>query len=186
MNHKKLWSKRLFWSLVPSGLLGIIFFSVLMSLPVSPASGTWEGGASGLAGITLATWLCFWCSLVAAIILRVMGNGEANRLYEEAMAYAQLHDWQTISTTAWRAYRRGTQFNVYQSVKKTSFILSIKTANDDHAATEGFERSLFAMEFGDWVVAHLNGLESVANIVSQQRHQWEETRALAIRNTRLR
>ena len=177
-------SKWLLISLLPVGLLVVVCFLVLMLAPTDPATETWSGGWSVLAGLMFLL-AALWCvMLVAGVVTRLLHINEVNRRYREAQRYAELNDWYAISKTMWRTYRGD---DILLSVNGThdanTYVLTI-TADADSVSNGGFETALFALQFGDWLWRRLERTNSRVNsqVVQEQRQEWEHERALAVRS----
>lgn len=172
----------LLFSLIPTGLLGFISFAAFAISTSStpepePFSDTWPTiWALGV----LFLWPYWWIALVAGVILKIWAGKETRRLYREGRQYAELHGWQQISDTAWKSFKRGNVvLSVSQAYGKTTYILSVDS-DGDTVATDGFSRSLYALQFGDFLWDNvLSGKSQVdVTVVQQTRDEWERWRAL--------
>ncbi len=168
-------------SLLPTGAAGIVAF-VGFGVSGDPLSPDIEGGWEAFwLGATLLLWAYWWMALLAGVVLKIWGGFERRHLYREARQYAELHGWQQISDTAWTNFKRGDAvLRVNQAYGKLTYILSIEL-NSHTEATDGFSRSVYALQFGDFLWQNVLQVRSQvdADVVQQTRGEWDRMRALA-------
>ena len=170
-----------FWlliSLIPAGLGTFISMLVGIATSVSDPSSDSNGWA-----VTIILFaMYFGAALIAGILLRIWGGAETRKAYRQVRQYAELNGWQEISPNSWRTFKSsGTLLSANQAFEKKTHILTIKL-EDETLIVEGFETSLLALQFGDWLWNRQAEFKTGLNIevVKQQRTEWEQTRALAI------
>lgn len=169
-------------SLIPTGLLGFVsFVAFALSTSNAPEPELWtEPWSTIWASGVILLWPYWWIALVTGVVLKVWEGRETRRLYGEGRQYAELHGWQQISDTAWKSFKRGNLvLSVSQAYGKTTYILAVDS-DGDTAATDGFSRSLYALQFGDFLWENvLSGRSQVdVTVVQQTRAEWERFRAL--------
>ena len=178
-SKKGKFSTWLLWSLIPNGIVG--FFTFILSI-------NYVGGEDSVlwtitTTLMVLSWISWWLSLLVGIILKLLAGMDTRRSYKESRQYADLHGWQPLSDVAWKNFkRRGVTFSVQPAFEQPTFLLLIDL-DGEVISTEGFSKSLYALRFADHLWDHI--LEDSQTItkaaVVQERQQWEQTQALAIR-----
>ena len=169
-------------SLIPTGLLlfiSFIAFAIASSSTPEPEPFSDAWSTIWALGVILP-FPYWWIALVVGVVLKIWAGIETRRLYREGRRYAELHGWQQISDTAWKSFKRGNVvLSVNQAYGKTTYILAVDS-DGDTVATDGFSRSLFALQFGDFLWDNvLSGKSQVdVTVVQQTRDKWEQWRAL--------
>ena len=167
-------SKILLWSLLPNGIIGIIFFILGLAF----ADGTGEGKLWGIiVGGAITSWSLWWAALVISILMKVVIAYLEGKVLKENSKYAEAHNWRIISEQSWKNFK--TQ-NIILSVSKApsqrTFSLFIE-GNGNTVGTYGFSKAVYAMRFGDYLwerMGQMPTLEVTQTIVEQQRHVWEQ------------
>ena len=168
-------------SLLPTGALGFIFLvGLVITTPPDTALDPVDGWYAFWALGAILLWPYFWIALVVGVVLKIWAGAETRRLYREGRQYAELHGWQQISDTAWKNFKRNNvSLSVTQAYGKQTYILSVES-DGDTAATDGFSRSLYALQFGDFLWENvLSARPQVdVSVVRETRVEWERSRAL--------
>lgn len=133
--------------------------------------GSGIGAAIGMPGVLLMVIAVGM--LIAAIVLRIQGQGEKRREYDLAVSYAQLNGWQRISRVSWRMFLKGTTLSVQQAVEDRSFLLKIEQ-DDNSIVVDGFSAASLAPSFGN--CAYLNLVQAGIKVdkirLDQERQEW--------------
>ena len=173
------WSKSRvsYWlliSLIPTGVGGFLLFMF-----------GWITGifsiAAGAAMWIIAFFLIlyWWGALIAGLVLRFNVKKEAQLIFREAQAYAEMNSWLPLSHTAWRAMRaNNVSLAVNQPFDKSTYTLSISSDTGATTVPE-FVKPLWALQFGDWLWEKTGGHNLTPTEVQRQQQEW--SRSLAIR-----
>ena len=123
-----------------------------------------------------------WIGAVAVGVgLKIRASIIEQRIIQAGQRYAQLHNWQPISSTTWKNYRRA---NVVMTVDKMygqdAYMLLIDQAGE-YVSTDGFENSVFALQFGDFLWDNVLSTRErmVVSEVQQVHREWVGQLALA-------
>lgn len=168
-------------SLPIAGIFGVISFvgwgvsseSWTEDQPITTAMGLWLI-------LVLISWPYFGIALITGVVLKVVSSRETGRIYKESRQYAELHDWLQISDTAWRSFKRNhTTFTVNQLYGANTYVLTVDV-DGDSVTTDGFSRSIYALQFGDYLWERVLSAQrqASASTVHQTRQEWERFRAL--------
>ena len=169
-------------SLIPTGALAILSFVIFALFVDDPES----SGSFLLALAFVLSAIYGPLALVAGLVLKIVAGSGDRRLYRESRQYTEMHGWQQISETAWKSFKRN---NVVLSVNKaygqTTYILAVES-DGDTAATDGFSRSLYALQFADFLWENVLSVKSQVDVavVQQTRVEWERSLALPSRTPR--
>ena len=168
-------------SLLPVGLLCFISFIGFVVAGSGPESVDYFTGWENFWGMmAFGTMVYWWAALVAWFVLRTMINVAAKRMYTETRRYADQYGWRQISETAWTVFKPGgLTLRASQDYNLESFHLNIE-ANGLTEVTSGFSRSLYALQFGDflWERALSAQRQLNAQVVRETRAEWTDSMTL--------
>lgn len=176
-----------FWlliSLIPAGFWAFISIIVGIATEISSPSGTAGGDdpSAVWAASFVLSFLYFIAALIAGIVLKVLSVRERRQVEREVQQYAELHGWQQVSKTSWRGVKsHGAMLAVNQAFEKSTHILTI-TVEGETLTIPDFESSVLALQFGDWIWDKRDafGIKLSADVIREQRTEWEQTRSIAI------
>ena len=180
-------ANRLLLSLIPLGLLG--FFAFVMYVIAVSFTGDGQGAAAEVDSgwevfwvfACLLLWPAWWIALGAGAVLKILASRKEGRIRRDGIRFAQLHNWQPISDTTWKSYRRNNLvMTVDRMYGKDSYMLLVDQ-DGESVSTDGFETSTYALQFGDFLWENVLKVRTRidANEVRETRGQWESNRALS-------
>ena len=125
-------------------------------------------------------WIVFLGVLTAGVVVKILARRKERQIQEDAMRYSQLRNWQPISSTSWRNYRRNNVVMSVDRVYKGEFYVLLIDQDGESMPTEGFETPLYALQFGDflWDNVLSNRTRIEVSEVQETRAQWDRTRML--------
>ncbi len=174
--------KRTATLLIISGVLALPLSLALLLLAaiiesVSPGSGDALGGVA--AGLVFLSILYALVVIPLGVIARVSHSRNMSRI----MRYATPNDWQAISDDAWKTYKRHNVTMIASPPATGSGYLLTIDYEDDITRMEGFDRLLYAMQFGDYLwskaLAHRRASgQTVQEDIHHARQQWERERLM--------
>ena len=130
---------------------------------------------------SLLLWPSWWIVLVVGLVLKITASRREARIRRDGMRYAQLHNWQPISDTTWKNYRRASVvMTVDKRLGQDAYMLLIDQAGE-YVTTDGFETSLFALQFGDFLWDDILSTRERVEVAEVHRvhQQWVSQLALA-------
>ena len=176
-------SRASFWllmSLIPTVLAMVVAMTVGI-ISIESAAGDSTVVSTVTALIFVLASLYGVCALSVGIILRVLSGVESRKRFNEAHHYAEMNGWHPISKTAWRSMKKGgASLSVAQAFDKRGSILTINMDGETVTVDE-FERSLWGLQFGDWLWGELAGQSVSPTVVREKKLEWDQSMALAIR-----
>ena len=168
-------------SLLPVGLLCFISFIGLVVAVGGPESVDYNTGWENFwVMMAFGTMVYWWAALVAWFVLRTMINVAAKRMYTETRRYADQYGWRQSSETAWTVFKPGgLTLRASQDYELESFHLNIE-ANGLTEVTSGFSRSLYALQFGDFLWDRALSAQRQLNsqVVRETRAEWTDSMTL--------
>ena len=113
-------------------------------------------------------------------VLKIVGVRSEGRIRRDGMRYAQLHNWQPISDTTWKNYRRDKLIMTVDKMFEANSYMLLVEQDGESVSTDGFATSLYALQFGDflWERVLSDRTRVAASEVTEARVQWDRTRAL--------
>ena len=163
-------------SLIPSAILGVVFFVIYIASFVSDANNELDTVAEGISAMLwVVACLYWWFALFAGIVLKIVGSRQTSALEEESVAYAETRNWQQITKTSWKKFmRNGIVFSVSTAYRGRTWNMSIE-GDGEHLAMSGFDRPRLALQFADSMWERVIAKQSTFNPEEVRRsREWQD------------
>ena len=150
MNKSRIGTK-LLWALIPLGAVGFILWGIWFALPMSSITDPDNRAVNVLSFLILISMIAFWVDLIAGVIFKLKGRSEIKQEREEGNRYALENNWLRITDSSWKKFAQSLKITVAPEFKGLSYDLVIQ-APGDKVVTSGYERSVYALGFGDYAL----------------------------------
>ncbi len=170
-----------FWlliSLIPMGLLTFLGFIISIVLFIGSSSDEPEGAEIACTFVFFASLFYWWGALFTGIGLKILSRRENQQMFAQAQRYAEVHGWQPISQSAWRALKADrASLAVSRSIQGTMYTLTIASGVNTTTVTN-FATPLWALQFGDWLWERTGGENITPETAQAQRQEWSQNLAI--------